>query len=465
MKINPILDTDSYKFSHPCQYPEGTLEINSYIESRGGKFDSTVFFGLQMFIEEYMNKPITHADVDEAEEFVKLHGLPFDREGFRKIVINHGGYFPVKIFAIPEGLRIPNGNVQVQINNTDIDLPWVTQFIETKLLRSVWYPSTVATLSWECKKLIYKNLLKTSDDPDGQIDFKLHDFGCRGVSSLESAAIGGCAHLVNFKGTDTVPALLYAKRYYDEPMAGFSIPASEHSTITCWENEIDAFENMINRFGKPGQIFACVSDSFDLWKALDKWKFLKEKLINSGGILVIRPDSGNPLVTVKKTMNELLNKFGAFYNKKDYATLPPYLKVIQGDGVNYNTIEDILIHLANDRISGDSIAFGMGGGLLQDITRDTQKYAMKASRIITGEGVRDFNKNPVTDPWKASKKGKLKLIKDNKGVFKTVDFNADGKNILNEVYCVHYTNKHITKQKFSNIRKLAFKQLKEDLNY
>ena len=46
------------------------------------------------------------------------------------------------------------------------------------------------------------------------LPFKLHDFGARGVSSLESAMLGGMAHLVNFRGTDTLtgpgPAVLAA---------------------------------------------------------------------------------------------------------------------------------------------------------------------------------------------------------------------------------------------------------------
>jgi nicotinamide phosphoribosyltransferase len=65
---------------------------------------------------------------------------------------------------------------------------------------------------------------KTSDDPAGQLSFKLHDFGARGVSSGESAGLGGMAHLVNFMGTDTMEALLAARRYYGAEMAGFSIP-------------------------------------------------------------------------------------------------------------------------------------------------------------------------------------------------------------------------------------------------
>ncbi|MBZ4217742.1 hypothetical protein K9B40_24535, partial [Klebsiella aerogenes] len=82
------------------------------------------------------------------------------------------------------------------IYNTDPKCYWLTSFLETPLLRGIWYPTTVATNSYENKKLILEYLEKTGDPTT--IDFKLHDFGARGVSSLESAGIGGAAHLVNF---------------------------------------------------------------------------------------------------------------------------------------------------------------------------------------------------------------------------------------------------------------------------
>jgi nicotinic acid phosphoribosyltransferase len=130
-------------------------------------------------------------------------------------------------------------------------------------------------------------------DPN-TIDYKLHDFSFRGVSSSESAGIGGIAHLVNFKGTDTVAALRYGRKYYNEKMAGYSVPATEHSTITSWgkENEVAAYRNMLNHYAKPGAIVACVSDSYDIYNACDKlWgEELKDEVIASGATLTVRPD-------------------------------------------------------------------------------------------------------------------------------------------------------------------------------
>lgn len=227
---NIILNTDSYKYSQFNQYPKNTTGIFSYVEARGGKYPKTVFFGLQMFLMEYLKDPITQDMIDEAESYVLPHGLPFNREGWEYILNNHAGYLPVIIKAAPEGKVIPTRNVLLTIENTDPNCYWLTNFLETAILRALWYPTTVATASYYTKQVILEYLEKTGDP--STIDFKLHDFGSRGVSSLESSAIGGLAHLVNFQGTDNVPSLLYGRKYYEIDMAGYSIPASEHS-IEC----------------------------------------------------------------------------------------------------------------------------------------------------------------------------------------------------------------------------------------
>jgi nicotinamide phosphoribosyltransferase len=230
--VNPILNVDSYKTSHFKQYPPGTTHVSSYIEARGGDYSTSLFFGLQMFLKEYLTKPITAADIDEAEEVLSAHGMPFNRSGWEHILNQHGGYLPIAIDAVPEGSRVPLRNVLLQVANTDPECAWITSYVETALLRAVWYPTTVATLSAHCRHTIQRYLELTADNTEG-LPFKLHDFGARGASSEETAAIGGAAHLVSFQGTDTVSALVAVRRYYNEPMPAFSIPAAEHSTITA----------------------------------------------------------------------------------------------------------------------------------------------------------------------------------------------------------------------------------------
>jgi nicotinamide phosphoribosyltransferase len=429
-----IIRSDSYKVSHSKQLPPGTTNLYSYLESRGGLFPETVFFGLNYYLKEYLSRPITMADVDRAEERINKHLGPgiFNRAGWERIVNVHNGFFPVRIKAVPEGTVVPTRNVLMTIENTDDELPWVTNYIETMLLK-VWYPITVATLSREIKKLIKKYLEETGDI--GGLDFKLHDFGYRGVSSEESAAIGGMAHLVNFKGTDTMIALEAAEAYYNEDMAGFSIPAAEHSTITAWgeEFEYEAYQNMIRQFG-DGALYAVVSDSYNIYKACEEiWgEQLRSQVLAAKGILVVRPDSGVPHEVVRQITEILGKKFGYTTNEKGYKVLN-HVRVIQGDGITLEEINRILEALKIRGWSADNVAFGMGGALLQQCNRDTQKFAIKASSMIRNGRIQDVYKAPVTDNGKRSKRGRLKLVR-NEGVLETLSSSQIGKDVLELVW-------------------------------
>ena len=177
MTINKtiILNTDSYKFSQYNQYPQGTTNVYSYVESRGGTWNQTVFFGLQIFLKEYLSNPITQDDIDTAELIAQGHGEPFNLEGWEYILREHGGKLPIRIKAVPEGSIIPVKNVLATVENTDPQCAWITSYIETALLRSIWYGTTVATNSYESKRIIHDYLVKTGDPRT--IEFKLHDFG------------------------------------------------------------------------------------------------------------------------------------------------------------------------------------------------------------------------------------------------------------------------------------------------
>ena len=410
---NLLLNTDSYKASHWLQYPPGTDATFFYVESRGGRYDRTVFFGLQAILKEYLSRPVTHADIDQARDLFAAHGEPFNEPGWRDIVDRLGGHLPLRIRAVPEGMVVPTHQALATIESTDAAAFWVPSYLETLLLR-VWYPVTVATISWHIRQTIHGFLLRTSDDPEGQLPFKLHDFGARGVSSAESAALGGCAHLVNFMGTDTVHGLLAARAYYGAEMAGFSIPAAEHSTITSWgrEREVDAYRNMLKQFGRPGAIVAVVSDSYDIYHAIrEHWgSTLKDEVIRSGATLVVRPDSGDPVEVVHQCMVLLDEAFGHTINGKGYRVLN-HVRVIQGDGIDPDSIRAILERITGAGYATDNIAFGMGGALLQRLDRDTQKFALKCSAArVDGQWV-DVYKDPATDKGKRSKRGRMTLLR------------------------------------------------------
>jgi nicotinamide phosphoribosyltransferase len=423
--MNFLLRTDSYKFTHWKQYPPKTTGIYSYLESRGGMFPNTVFFGLQYYLKMYLEGPrFTQDDVTQAEVFCRQHfgSDLFNRDGWTRLYQKYRGILPVRIKAVPEGTVVPLQNVLVTIENTDPEFPWLTNYLETLLLK-VWYPTTVATLSHEIKKIIGGFLDRTGDP--SLLPFKLHDFGYRGVSSEETAAIGGAAHLLNFLGSDNVAGIVLLQDHYGaKTMPGFSIPASEHSTITAWgkEHEGDAYRNMLHAY--PTGTVACVSDSYNIYDACEKlWgELLKPDIVHRKGTLVIRPDSGDPVTVLTKVFEILSSKFGYTTNSKGYRVLPPYLRVIQGDGVNMFTIQNMLYQISKFHgWSADNLAFGMGGALLQQLNRDTQKFAFKCSAAEIDGKWQPVFKDPVTDPGKNSKHGRLALVEGGPGEFSTIE--------------------------------------------
>ena len=407
--------SDSYKLTHWPQYPKGTTKIYSYLESRGGKFDNTLFFGLQAIVKKYLiGSIVTEKDVLDAQIFCKMHfGADlFNFDGWMYIVKELGGKLPLRIMAVPEGSLVPTGNVLMTIENTDPKCFWLTNYVET-LLMKIWYPITVATNSFYCKSEILKSMKKTGSSTDG-LPFKLHDFGYRGVSSEETSEIGGMAHLVNFMGTDTISAILAANEFYNNDefkMYAYSVPASEHSTMTSWgkEHELDAIMNMLDSY--PEGIVSVVADSFNVYKFAESLgeEPLRSRILSRKGTFVIRPDSGDPLEVNSKLIDILWNTFGGTYTDKGYKVLDPHIRILQGDGIDYEMIQQLL-HLAESKkFSPDNWVYGSGGGLLQKFDRDTQKFAIKCSYAIINGSEVDVQKDPITSSSKKSKKGKLKL--------------------------------------------------------
>lgn len=458
---NIILNTDSYKTSQWVQYPPNTEALYAYIEARGGEYKQTVFYGMWMYLSEYLSKPITMEMIDFADVFLTEHGEPFNREGWLYILEEYNGYIPVRIKAVPEGTVISTSNALVTVESTDERCAWLTTYIEQSLLRGIWYPTTVATKSRSIKKLI-KHFMEDTAPPSALegLDFKLHDFGGRGVSSLESAGIGGSAHLSIFKGTDTMAGILWAMKYYDADVCGFSVPAAEHSTITAWgkPNEVEAYRNIIKQFGGKYPIISIVADTNDVFNATENifGGELREMVETSGSMLVVRPDSGDPAEIVGKIAQILDKKFGSTVN---IVNGTPYkllnnVRILQGDGLSeLNDFAMVLERLRSLGFSADNITFGMGGGLLQKVDRDTCKFAMKVSNVvIDGESI-DVRKDPITDVGKRSKLGRFGVVADGNGDFRTIsEAEAGIDSILKTVY---YNGELFGKPTFDEIRERA----------
>lgn len=470
MKENLLLLADAYKYSHYKLYTPGTSKIYSYLESRGGLFPETVFYGLQYYLKEYLEgQAFTRQDVDEAEAVMNgVFGRKdvFRRENFDYILEKHGGRLPVRIKAVPEGLAIPVHNVLMTIENTDPACFWLTNFLET-LLMQVWYPNTVATLSREVRKTVTKYFEATADDSSrGAIDFVLNDFGFRGVSSVESAGLGGSAHLLSFNGSDTVLASRFAQRYYGaKAVYGKSIPATEHSIMTLLgpEGEKQIFRHVLDAY--PEGLVACVSDSYNIFRAVEEYwgGAFKDEILKRQGTLVIRPDSGDPVMTLLSVFDILFAKFGFTTNTKGFRVLPPQVRVIQGDGVDHESIPLLYDALKEKGISAENLVLGMGGALLQKVNRDTQKFALKCSYAeVAGKGM-DVKKQPMemnadgklVASFKTSKAGRLKLVKE-AGKYKTIA--QDERLDLEDVLEVVFENGEIRKSHaFEGVRERAQK--------
>lgn len=443
---NLILLSDAYKYSHHKFYGESMTQMGSYLEARGGDFGYTLMAGTQGKLKRFFEGiAITAQDVDEAYEHLgtKLGVFGredvFDRSKFDYIVEKHGGRLPIEIKAVPEGTAVNHHNVLLYIEATDPNCAWLTNFLESLILQ-IWYPITVGTLSREVKRLVYKAFEKTSD-LDGEVrdmvvGFVLNDFGFRGVSSVESSEFGGFAHLINFDGSDNVIASNFIRENYGtDIVVGKGIPATEHSIMTLKgkEGEADMMRKVLEAY--PLGTVACVSDTYDIIHAVDNiWgKDLKELILSRpsepGNALVIRPDSGDINITLIKIFDSLFKNFGYTINDKGYKVLPPQLRVIQGDGVNYNSIAGMYDLLAEHKISAENLVLGMGGKLLQaDINRDSHKFATKACyAVIDGEELYPV-KTPIVfdslgnrhESFKKSKQGKLKLVANGDGSFRTV---------------------------------------------
>ena len=428
---NIISLSDSYKYSHYLQYPENTVSLYDYAEARSGNtYEKTVFFGLQYYLKQYLQTPITMEMVDEAYERAKLHGIPFNYSDWSYIASL--GYIPVKIKAVPEGTMIPTGLPLFSIESTDDNVPWIVGHLET-LLMKVWYPSNIATRSYYIKKMLMRFAEKTQVEPS--VHFQLHNFGDRGASSVESAGIGGLAHLTQFSGTDNFNSLNYGKEFYSEEMPGFSIVATEHSTVTSWgkDKEFDFYDNYIETF-QSQPIVACVMDSYDYLKAVDyvtKGGFKDKIESDNYPIFVIRPDSGDPVDMINSTLDIMeYNKVKFTVNGLGFKKFNKY-GIIWGDGISESVMNSILKVVVSRGYDSSTVAFGMGGALMHgnpstSNNRDTQGWAVKCSNIVVDEGDfvdegdvhgweehlvnRDVFKDPITARSKKSKKGRITTL-------------------------------------------------------
>ena len=457
MYTNIITLTDSYKMVHWQQYPKGTEGVYSYFESReGAKFPETVFFGLQALVKEHLlGSVVSRTGIEDAEELARHHfgtDTYFNRKGWEYLLNVHGGRLPVRIRAVPEGTVVPTSHVLMTVENTDPQAYWLTNHLET-LLSHVWASSTVATISLEAKRL-FCQLLDETAETDLGLPFMLHDFGFRGVSSVASAGLEGAGHLLHFLGTDTLQAMEAAREYYhaDPTTLAFSVAATEHSVMTACgpEGEADLLDSLLTKY--PTGILSVVGDSYDIEvfaRDLVGGRF-RERILARDGVFVLRPDSGDPVVVSGRVLDILEECVGCTVNAKGFKVLPPQMRMLWGDGLELEMIRDFLDAAKVKGWSAENFVFGMGGGLLQKINRDTQCFAMKSSAQRRNGVWYDIRKTPKGGQDKISKAGKLGLERGADGTWTTFRLAENGHNDLLET--VFEDGRLVQDQTFEQIR-------------
>jgi nicotinamide phosphoribosyltransferase len=423
-----ILDADSYKFSHYALYPEGTNAMYSYVEARLKDDNLTIVpFGVKLWIMRYLLKPITIVQIDEAESIATQHGVPFNRKGWEYIVRQYSGYLPVKIRGIPEGSKVRSNTPILSVYCDDPNVFWLASYIETSLQRAIWYPTTIASNDYDSRMQLEKLYNAASDNP-AMIDFSLHSFASRGVSSRETAEIGGLAHLIFFKGTDDVVALKVARDYYGCEMAGYSVVATEHSIQCAYgkNGQVVYLNRILDVYGKPGAIVSVVMDGYDIYREVDLLcsKHFVNRIKESGCKFVVRPDSGDMFEVVPAILKKLEHGFGVTINSKGKKVLNN-VGVIQGDGINHITMSQLAQLVVDNGYAPENVIYGSGGGLLQQVNRDTLRFAQKTSAIRIGDNWIETVKDPVTDPGKKSKGGLLDTTE-------FVTFYENGQLLVNE---------------------------------
>lgn len=420
LKISIIFRMDSYKYSHPFAYPVGDKKIEamtSYGEARVPSSVVIVPAGMQLLLKRFFTVRITMADIDAAEKFSEGHfgRKLFDRKSWEKVVNEYGGALPLIIRAVPEGTPIRGGQPIYTVTVVDRDLAWMSAAFETVTQRGVWYPTTIATMDRDIKSKMKQYYLQTGADLN-MLPFALHDFGGRGVSSGETAEIGGFAHTTQFAGSDNIEGVLTANFYYKEAMAAYSVYATEHSIeISFGSGSDDALEYIRQQLAVAKslglKVISIVVDGFDVYREAELiCTVLRDEIIASGVKVVFRPDSGNMMEVVPRILRMQELAFGYKLTEKGFRQIQ-YVGVIQGDGVDHLAITQLLGKIMCLGYSADCVIFGSGGALLQKVDRDRFRFAQKPSAIKVNGEWRGVSKDPITDPGKRSKEGVLTLVR------------------------------------------------------
>ena len=445
MQIHPLDQIDFYKSGHFVQYPENTEVVFTNFTPRKSRIDSVnemVFFGLQYFIKEYLiaqwDKNFFGKPKDEVVAQYKRrmeNALGPGSLTYEHVAALHDlKFLPIKIHALPEGTRVPMRVAPMVFYNTLSKFYWVTNYLETILSTTLWGMCTSATTTFEYKKL----LTEFADLTVGNRDFvqwQAHDFSFRGMFGFEAACMSGAAHLLSSTGTDSVHAIDFLEEYYnansDIELIGGSVPATEHSVMCMGlqDHEFETFERLITKVYPKG-IVSIVSDTWDFWQVITEYlPRLKPEILARDGKVVIRPDSGDPVLIIcgdpnatpgspefKGAIECMWETFGGTTTAKGYKLLDSHIGLIYGDSITTERAYRILSNLEKKGFASFNVVFGVGSYTYQYVTRDTFGIAVKATYgEVNGEPKNIFKTPKTDDGTKNSAKGLLAVFRTPQG--------------------------------------------------
>jgi len=441
--MNPLFLTDGYKTGHHQQYPKGTTLVYSNFTPRSNKYapkgcDKVVSFGQQLimkqlhntFENEFFSRPKEEVCGEMKRELSLYLNTDYDVSHFE--ALHDLGYLPISVKIIEEGELVPIKVPILTIYNTHPDFYWITNYLETIISNLLWKPVTSATIAHQYRKVLTKWMEKTDKERAWFIDWQGHDFSMRGMDSVDAVISSGLGHLTSFSGTDSLPSIYGARKYYgEEGFVGGSVNATEHSVMCAGtkDDEIGTFRNLMETY--PTGILSIVSDTWDLWKVCTEHVVtLKDEILSRDGKVVIRPDSGNPVDILcgkqidvlyedgsnycewKGVIELLWDVFGGTINEQGYKVLDPHIGAIYGDSITIDRADEICRRLEAKGFASTNVVLGIGSFTYQYNTRDTFGFAMKATYVevkvpkygeFADQGLnteiegREIFKDPITD--------------------------------------------------------------------
>lgn len=458
---------DFYKISHLPQYPLGTEFIYSTMTPRSNRYlpqaNGAVVFTIQSFVKKFLigyfnthffNRPKEEV-VAEYKRFITFT-LGKEPDATHIEDLHDLGYLPIKLKALPEGTIAPIKVPVLTIENTNPKFFWITNYLETLISNEIWLGMTSATVAYQYRKLLNEYALKTVGHAN-DVPFQAHDFSMRGMGSLESSKLSGAAHLLSFVGTDTIPAIAFHEEFYnaniEKELVGTSIPATEHSVMCSYgqTNEFELFKHLITNVYPEG-FFSVVSDTWDFWKVIGEYlPKLKSDIMARDGRVVIRPDSGDPVLIIcgdpngktelerKGLIQALWDIFGGTHTEKGYKLLDTHIGAIYGDSITLERAEEIVKRLERQGFASTNIVFGVGSYTYQMKSRDSLGFAMKATYAVVNGEERMLFKDPKTDDGtKKSQRGMVHVHENNGEIVfvdgLTKDIAVKTPNLLEDVF-------------------------------